>query len=132
MSKLRSERLAEQYKDQYPAFPSYLQCQSRAFLYGLATFTLSFAVTFFVQELNKKRIPYAPKYFLVPPMVVASLASWNVSRRKTHDCQLMWMAAEDKHTALTSLGPPGTEPVPVGASDAADRKASLAVSTNHL
>lgn len=60
-----------------------------------------FAVVYFLQELNKKKIPYAGKYFIIPAAVVASVTSWTVTRRKTQSCQRMWMAAEGKLTAFS-------------------------------
>ncbi|XP_055339595.1 uncharacterized protein LOC129589093 [Paramacrobiotus metropolitanus] len=97
------KEVAEQYKGQYPAFPTYLECQSRAFMVGLSSFTLGFAAVYFLQELNRKRLPafYQRKHFLLPAALVASIVSWNVTRRRTLNCQRMWMAAEGRHTALS-------------------------------
>ncbi|OQV25348.1 hypothetical protein BV898_01027 [Hypsibius exemplaris] len=107
------KKFAEHHKDEYPNLPSYMECQSRAFMYGLATFTLSFAVTYFAQELNKKRLPYPSKYIIFPAVAIASVASWTMTRRRTRDCQLMWMAAEGKHTALNPIGQPSSSSTPI-------------------
>lgn len=95
------ERLINLYGDDHPAFGSYLECMTRAYFTGLATFTLAFSSTYITQSLLKKHIPYKNKLFVLISSTIGTVAAYKVSTTRTSACQAGWMAAEDKSTYFT-------------------------------
>jgi len=94
---------AKENKDEYPGLPTYLQCQSNAFVTGILTLFVGGSVTFFGQEKLAKFVPWSKKSFILPAIAVGSCLSYSVVRRKTTECQEMWIAIEDRRTYLTRL-----------------------------
>jgi len=99
--------VAEDYKEEYPGLPTYLQCQSSAFMFGSAALAVGGTGTYFAQELFKAYLPWKKKAFILPSIVVGSVLSYRITRLKTTACQEMWIALEDKRTYLTRLGEEG-------------------------
>lgn len=95
-------RLKEQQRDKHPGFGSYLECMTRSLFTGLATFTLGFSGTYFLQKLLSKRLPYPQKTGILISTLVATGASYKVTSDRTKSCQAGWMAAEGKFTALSN------------------------------
>jgi len=103
----RMGTVAEDYKEEYPGLPSYLKCQSSAFVAGTFALLMGGFGTFFTQELVAKYLPWSRKSFLLPALAVGSFASYKVTRLKTTACQEMWIAMEDGRTYLTRLAEEG-------------------------
>lgn len=75
----------------------FISLAASVFIYGLNYFS-GFSVVFFLQELNKKRLSYHPKYFLIAPVIVSSIFSWTILRRKIENCQQLAVDANEKTT----------------------------------
>lgn len=93
----------EEYKEQYPNIESYAQCQSTAFVSGIVALILGGGGTYVGQELLHKSMPWTRKAFIFPAIIVGTIVSYKVTRRKTTACQEMWMALEEKQTFLRRL-----------------------------
>ncbi|XP_076068737.1 transmembrane protein 141 [Oratosquilla oratoria] len=91
------------YKEDYPAFQSYMECMSRTFMTGLASFTISFGGTYIGQHLLTKALPYSKGGHILASSVVASFVAYKVTAVRANACQAAWMAAEDKHTYLNPI-----------------------------
>ena len=55
------------------------------------------------QEAVKKMIPMTVQMRVMAPVLGGSIVGYIVSRKRTKQCQDMWMALEDKHTALKDI-----------------------------
>ncbi|XP_064649108.1 transmembrane protein 141-like [Lineus longissimus] len=95
-------KVKETYSKKFPHYESYAKCQSRAFMAGMATFLVSGAGVYGLQELLQKKLPYGRQTFLLPTIIIASITSYSVTRLRTKACQNMWMVMEDKHSNLGS------------------------------
>ncbi|KAK8733758.1 hypothetical protein OTU49_006466 [Cherax quadricarinatus] len=95
--------LINQYKETFPAFGSYMECMSRTFLTGLASFSLAFGGTYISQHLLIKYLPYSRKNHIIVSSVVGCCAAYQVTAVRARACQAGWMAAEDKHTFLNPI-----------------------------
>ncbi|XP_055638179.1 transmembrane protein 141 [Toxorhynchites rutilus septentrionalis] len=93
-------RLKKEQAEKHPGFSSYLECMTRALFTGLATFTLGFSATYFLQKIVAKHLPYPHKTGILISSLVASAGSYKVTSDRTKSCQAGWMSAENKHTAL--------------------------------
>ncbi|XP_046336303.1 transmembrane protein 141-like [Haliotis rufescens] len=98
-----NRKVPEELKEKYPHYETYAKCQSSAFMAGTFTFATATAGLYVVQELLKTRLPYAWSSFLLTSVLGGSVVSYVVTRKQTKGCQDMWMAMEDRHTALTSI-----------------------------
>lgn len=96
-------RLKDQQREKHPGFDSYLECMTRALFTGLATFTLGFSATYFLQKLLAKRLPYPLKTSILISSIIGTGASYKVTSDRTKSCQAGWMASEGKFTALSNL-----------------------------
>ncbi|XP_058823547.1 transmembrane protein 141 isoform X1 [Topomyia yanbarensis] len=94
-------RLKEQQREKHPGFGSYLECMTRALFTGLASFTIGFSATYFLQKLLAQKLPYQQKTGILVSSLIASIASYKVTSDRTKSCQAGWMAVEEKHTALS-------------------------------
>ncbi|XP_058449610.1 transmembrane protein 141 [Malaya genurostris] len=94
-------RLKEQQRDKHPGFGSYLECMTRSLFTGLASFTIGFSATYFLQKLLAHKLPYQPKTAILISSLIATGASYKVTTDRTKSCQAGWMAAEGKYTALS-------------------------------
>jgi len=103
----RMGTVAEDYKEEYPGLPTYLQCQSSAFVAGTMALATGGVGTYFAQELVKNYLPWTKKSFILPAIAVGSVLSYKITRIKTTACQEMWIAMEDRRTYLTRLGEEG-------------------------
>lgn len=99
----RLERVTEEYKEKYPHMKQYAACQSKAFMTGTFTFLAGGATAYVAQELLGSKLPYGRKYSLVMAMAVGTVSAYAMTRHKTKVCQQMWMAMEEKHSAITPL-----------------------------
>ncbi|XP_055614528.1 transmembrane protein 141 [Uranotaenia lowii] len=97
-------RVKEEQREKHPGFGSYLECMTRSLFTGLASFTLGFSATYFLQKLLSKHLPYQQKTGILISSLVAVGASYKVTSDRTKACQAAWMAAEDKYTALSENG----------------------------
>ncbi|KAK7864881.1 hypothetical protein R5R35_001973 [Gryllus longicercus] len=98
-------KLKEQYKDEHPAFGSYLECMTRTLFGGLAAFTLAFSSAYFAQKGLRKYLPYNDKNFILVSTAVSTGITYFLTSRATKNCQAGWMAAEDKVTYLSDHTP---------------------------
>ena len=65
-------------------------------------FSISVASGIYIaQELMKSKLPFGRKVFLVAPILIGSVSAYYVTQHNTKICQYMWMAMEEKHTAIT-------------------------------
>lgn len=115
-----TRRLKDQYREKHPGFEHYLECMTRAYLSGLTGFTLGlclssdnlfrnsiptvstgFASVYFSQKLVQRRFPYPLKFNILISTLVGITASYKITSDRTKSCQSGWLAAEDKHTALS-------------------------------
>lgn len=85
-------RVAEDYKEEYPGLPTYLQCQSNAFVSGSIALFMAGTGTYFAQDIISKFLPWTKKAFILPAVAVGSIVSYKVTKTKTTACQEMWIA----------------------------------------
>ncbi|KAL3870219.1 hypothetical protein ACJMK2_038297 [Sinanodonta woodiana] len=79
----------------------YKECQRNAFQTGIYTFVATGVSTYILQDLIKSKLPYkAFGHLLAAPLLMGSLCSYLITRKKAKICGAMWMAMEDKHTAI--------------------------------
>ncbi|XP_063708051.1 uncharacterized protein LOC134836767 [Culicoides brevitarsis] len=89
--------LKEEQKDKHPGFGSYFECMSRAYLTGLATFSLVFPGLHFSQKIFARYLPYNPsKLGVLVSAVIASAGTYKVTADRTLDCQIAWVDSEKK------------------------------------
>lgn len=101
--------VAEDYKEEYPGLPTYLQCQSSAFVSGTIALFMAGTGTYFAQDMISRFLPWTKKAFILPSIAVGSVVSYKITRMKTTACQEMWIALEDKRTYLTRLAEEGDD-----------------------
>ncbi|XP_018020395.1 transmembrane protein 141 [Hyalella azteca] len=89
--------------DKHPGLNIYLECVSRAYLYGLATSTLSFACSFSAQRLLSTSLPYSRNGQLLVSALIAAGTAYKVSTTRTLACQEMWMKNEENHRSQLTL-----------------------------
>lgn len=99
------KRLKEIYKDEHPAFGSYLECMTRTLFGGLASFTLVFSSSYFAQKGLRRYIPYSEKSFFLVSTVISAGAAYYLTSIGTKNCQAGWLSAEDKVTYLSENVP---------------------------
>ncbi|KAK6195892.1 hypothetical protein SNE40_001226 [Patella caerulea] len=95
--------VTKQMSEKYPHYNTYKKCQSQTFMTGLFTFATGTAAAYLVQDVLKAKLPYEKKSILMVSLGVASIISYFVTRKNTKLCQEMWMALEDKHTAINPI-----------------------------
>ena len=52
--------------------------------------------------INKK-MPLTPAMMFIIPVCGSMVVAYSVTRMETKKCQKMWLALEEKHTALTDM-----------------------------
>lgn len=95
------EIIIEEASEIFPHFRTYAQCQNKALLFGSFTFLSMASGTYIAQELMKSKLPFGRKAFLLAPILIGSLSAYHVTQHNTRICQHMWLALEEKHTAIT-------------------------------
>jgi TMEM141 protein family len=130
MSSIRS--LKDRYRSDHPGIENYLDCMVRSRFTGLSAFALGlferrlfviviysrnnkhaislssthnigFSIVYFSQKLVHKHLPLKLQTTIFISLGVGIAASYKISSDRSLACQKAWLAAEDKHTALTSL-----------------------------
>lgn len=98
-----NNEVIKQYKETFPAFGSYMECMSRTFMTGLASFSLAFGFSYVTQHLTEKHLPYSRKGHIIVSSLLACAVAYQVTSVRARACQEGWMAAEDKHTFLNPI-----------------------------
>lgn len=99
----RKERLIAEHGDDHPGLGSYLECMSRAYLTGVATFTIVFSTAYLAQNLVKYKLNYPSKFFILTSSAFGVISSFVSVKSRSAVCQSAWLAAEDKVTYFTEL-----------------------------
>lgn len=103
------EVIIEEASEIFPHFRTYAQCQNRAFMLGSFTFLSMASGIYIAQELMKSKLPFGRNIFLIAPILLGSLSAYHVTQHNTKICQHMWMALEEKHTAISPASEKSTE-----------------------
>jgi hypothetical protein len=64
---------------------------------------LGFSSVYFTQKLIQKRLPYPIKFNILVSTIVGTTVSYKLTSDRSKTCQAAWLAAEDKHTALSDI-----------------------------
>ncbi|KAI0242879.1 hypothetical protein LSAT2_010816 [Lamellibrachia satsuma] len=96
-------KYAEENAPHLKHYKTYTKCQSEAFVYGMMGFVSGGATIYVGQEVIKRFAPINQNAKLFAPVFGGALVSYLVTRRKTTNCQKMWLALEERHSPLHDL-----------------------------
>ncbi|XP_012944331.1 transmembrane protein 141 [Aplysia californica] len=93
----------DELSDRYPHYKTYKACQSKAFMTGSVTlFGAAICVYVVMDHWYQKFKPSITRQWLVAgPIMAGAGIAYAVTMNRTWNCQNMWMAMEERHSALT-------------------------------
>jgi len=99
----RRERIADRWGEVYPGINDYMNCISRAYMHGVASFAIVFPSAYALQRLTAHRHPITANGSILVSALLASVVTFKVSKDRVAACNQAWCAAEEKHTYFNPL-----------------------------